>query len=303
MAMESEGSVQDTPPVSPIPAVSPVSGPLAPAASSAISGESSLKNKKIVVQKPDGTAVEVSCGKKWVITALKVLLVAVIVGGFIAASVFTFGAAGAFGAAGSAALGVVSTTAIAGASNALYVTGAVLVGMGLIAVPLVAHKNRMGKYTGEDMVNAQQFLLGGARAVSNLVKKVFNSQFYTNLILGIDSAEIEKKKAVCKQILRHRELEQEIILNSDSKKFLAEAFKKLKEEKSHLLYDETKSLINATINELEDEEKKQLSANVHEFISCAVVRRKCVVIDSKSVKPFLVDNPQMMLELLLDMHP
>lgn len=296
-------SGSDLPPIVPEP-LPPPSPPGSPIPSPRMEGDAlSLKplgrGSTVLVRGPNGTKEEVSSGKKWVITALKVLLVAVLVGGFVAASVFTFGAAGAFGAAAATTMGV-TTTAIAGAVNTLYVTGGALVGVGLIAIPLLAHKNKMGKYTGEDKVNAQQFLLGGIRAISNIVKKVFNSAFFTNLILGSDSAEIEKKRRVCQEIIERTCAGKEITLNSDSKKVLAEAFEKLHSEQKAILPEETQRSLEKAIQELRDKEDKRLTDESHGFISRAVAYRNYVQIDSPSLAPFK-ENPALILRILLSM--
>ena len=134
------------------------------------------KQKKIEtvkVQGADGVTATVSCKKKWVVTALKVTLCVVVIGGFAAATVFTFGAAGVLGAGAAAAMGV-TVTGSATTAGVLSAAGGVFAAS-TGALTGLAYKRKLWKYTGKDADDAKKFMVHGANAVIQIACLLYTS--------------------------------------------------------------------------------------------------------------------------------
>ena len=260
--------------------------PLSEASQAATPAEAPIypRRVEVIVQKPDGT--QASCGKKWVITALKVLLVVVVIAGFIAASVFTFGAAGLFGGAAASALGVTVASSTA-ATGALYVAGGVLVTAtgGMIRL---AYKHKMGEYTGTDRGDAQRFLVESVQGVVKIVKEALSKHIkdYFNVP---DQSELKVRQEVWREVISAQLGDVPAPLPEDAKKFLRTAFEKLQKEESSILSEETRKVIDDVIQELKEKGRKNLSQEAHDFISQAIGMRAWQQILPQSVKKVIRD--------------
>jgi hypothetical protein len=115
---------------------------------------------------------------KYLITAAKILFATVIIAGFIAATVFTFGAA------------AVAATATA---SILYGVGAALGASSVGLMKLAAEKN-MFRYTGNDAKDVQSFVSLGLNAVVNQIGQNVSKNFQASS--NEKSEEQNDKKAI-----------------------------------------------------------------------------------------------------------
>jgi hypothetical protein len=124
---------------------------------------------------------ETSKAKKWFITACKIACAALIIGGFAAASVFTFGAAAA-----------------AGAGMAYLLTGAgVLCLASIKALVKAGLQHNMYRFTDDNAGDVLSFLSGGAERVAHISDDIISKRIAKIL----DGADPFKEKSLRERIL------------------------------------------------------------------------------------------------------
>ncbi len=281
--------------------VSPASLP----ASSDAPHSSPLARRRIevAVRNPDGR--EVTCCKKWVVTCLKVLLVAIIVGGLITASVFTFGAAGLFGAAVAASMGVTvasSTTAIA----ALYTTGGVLLTSAGAMIRL-AYKHKMGSYTGRDAADTQKFLVNGAKKIATIVKRKLTERVRAAVAGGANSSDsgsssdsdlesgnaanpVVGQRSALAAAVRGIQAKKPVQLSENVKKFFKNVFEALRVAQSGSQNPSARDAVDAVIKELQVRGERELSSKSRELIAQIFGVREWQEVLSDSILPLLQDR-------------
>ena len=285
-------------------------GSLPPPPPSDLPPRSSIARRRVevVVRNPDGT--QVTCCKKWVITCLKVLLVAIIVGGLITASVFTFGAAGLFGAAAAASMGVTVASSTA-AIGTLYTTGGVLLTSAGAMIRL-AYKHRMGRYTGRDAADTQKFLANGAKKIAAIVKKNLAARVRGAMASGVSSSDasssesgsssdsdqeggkVAKPAAVQRnavaEAVRNIQARQNVLLPESVKKFFKTVFEALRAAQETGQNANARDAVDEVIRELQIRGERELSTRSRELIAQIFDVREWQEVLSESILPLLQDR-------------
>jgi hypothetical protein len=137
-----------------------------------------IMNSKEVAKVDTAKLPEKKSGHKFLITAAKVLFATVLIAGFIAATVFTFGAAAAAGAA---------------TASILYGVGTAL-GASSVGLMRLAGQTNMFRYTGNDAQDVRSFVSLGLNGVVNQIGQNVSKNFQSVSSDKIEEPTSKKKK-------------------------------------------------------------------------------------------------------------